>query len=1408
MEWPADGLGDGIALAAFLRGEGFRLSVGDDLRLAELRQRLLEQEIFPADGREAARWFGPVLCRNPDQRERLPDLLDQWMERSRLERSRLAPAPAVELTAPVEDCNAGQASPATRRRPWIWLVLAALLLAGGITYFLASFQGAEFAAPAVEAITQPTPDLPPWWSGLLTDLEVRLAKGGAMILPLAAAVAYLWMRRRCRTAVLRGMAPRDAPRAALALSVRDQPLFRPAMVRTALRDLRRHRMVASDEVDGRASLRATVAGAGFVRLVKAHRPVTPDYLLLVDRVRQDDHLALLAELLVDRLSTEQIHVTRYDYRGDPRILRRIERDGRAEAMTDLETLRETCRDHRLLLLTDAANFADPATGTERVWVEHLRRWEVSAIVTPSPQGTWGPRERALMRQGFLVVEASPTGLRDLAGQVRSDLPVDRATPAGPEPLALDRRLARSPFNWTSDRAPSDADIAALVADLRAALGAEGMQYLAALAVFPAVHPKLTLLVGNAVRDGAGRSLLTEDRLASLCRLPWLRRGRLPDWLRLALVRDLQTQPERAAAVRDAWTALLEPVPEGERDTLHFPVVPRRDPGIRTVINELVRRGQAPDLEEAILLRFLNDLPVEELGMAMPDRIPAEAGPRLSPREAGLLAAVSLTSAALAWNPGALVDGIAGLVDRMPEAATTTWVLGLILLTMLTSSLRGVLGTAPRWIVWTQWSSVIASCVLACLGLFADGRDSGPIFVSAATSSSLLFFGNTERAASFFGFLRWFIDERYPFLLNLVIVPIIIITGSLFAVIFYAYGDKSTISGVAAIGLAAILISAIYIFIIGIGCPFPMHGMYGLPIAISLISMMSWSYSSSEIKHLYSGDSSDLVQLGYFAFFVILFSLSSKTTLQSISSHIWDFMSRLSKCYVISLLFLAFLIVYGKFYNANWDTFLILSIVLLFNFYLYIFMPNKMGKKYIFLYISTSMIIVFFLVIAHFYTVMYLTNSDITVTSAIFIAKNTGVINLKISRNDTFILAIAFGVSTIWVFPIIAIASMRRLLTLYERQDPKTLTSCVKYHKLPSICFLSILLGIVVKIDDSSMLNFSHFVLGLSIWIASTHAWSQAARTIALAVPFFLIDTQVGPVASVFEPGLLVTAFLLMRLVADSDFRNSCRTADSLSWRAWAFLLLPMGLGVTVSLGPFLSLGWSPGPLAVFLFGLVGFSALPLVVPLRVVGAGVALSVVAALAVPVGPTAELPWLQMSLLWLPLTPAWGVAAVAGLLCGRAIRDALDAGPAELHGSWGFPTMMVALFLLPNLVLPLGAAGQAVSAGTRTMLLMPGFGMAALAGLRYGSAGVRTVLGVALGSTAFLLITLDKRGILDDPLVLFFGSGPSAASLTEATGIGFAYPGLIALSVNGLAALWLAALAAGWRRKAAPSVAGAPA
>lgn len=696
-----------------LHAHDWRLGVGDELLLHTLADRLRERGTPVASADDAVRWFGPLLCGSVDDQRRLLPLLQAWQDAATPPAERLDPALGRVARAVLP----GPPVPTkTRLRGAAGAVLMVLAAALGMWMWQqgTETQPATVPAPettALQPASQPTGTLP---------VEVAL---GALLwaLPLLTALLVHWLRQRRETTLLRGLAPRDAPKESLEIPLPRFELFTEATLRATVADLRRHRLVPADWIDGRRSVQATVRGGGRVQLLPGRRRAQPEYLLLVDLKRQDDILAALADLLTELLQQGDVRVERLDFHGDPSHLRRHPGAdaSRRPASIDLASLRATCPDHRVLVLSDASSFCDAHGRQMRPWVDELRQWGEVALLTPMPASQWGPRERGLFRTGIFVTEAHAAGLKHLAQAVRTDRPAGdaladatRAHAAGARAHPLDQRLAVDPFKWLGDRPPAPDEISAVVAELRAALGARAMLYLQALAVFPVLKPRLTLALGRLLADRDGLKLLDDVTLARLCRVPWLRQARMPDWLRSALLGDLTRAPDPsdAARVRAAWATLLAPQSGAQgADTTQAPlsleVVRSVDSQLPLLVARLLSRGAAVPQRETLLLAFMRGDAIPDLAVALPGQsaqpgTPAGwlAGPWLQRSlliGAVVLAALGAWLSPWAWDQFRARPGLA--TAWLPACWTAYGVAGL--LAMLSAYRREL---APAWAQRWPW----------------------------------------------------------------------------------------------------------------------------------------------------------------------------------------------------------------------------------------------------------------------------------------------------------------------------------------------------------------------------------------------------------------------------------------------------------------------------------------------------------------------------------------------------------------------------------------------------------------------------------------------------------------------------------------------------------------------------------
>lgn len=490
----------------------------------------------------------------------------------------------------------------------------------------------------------------------------------ALLLPLLIFAAW-WLRRfygRRRMLLRRARTARPPRLEHLTVKGVAEQLFQGQSFRRVVQELRRHRPRVSHDIDEQTTIEATVRRGGLFTPVYGSRRTLPEYLVLIDRMGPSDQLARFQEELVSRLAQDSLNLDTYYFRGDPRICRRkVEDAAHPPNYLTLPDLAALHPDYYLLIFGDGARFIDPVTGKPERWLEQFSPWAGRAIMTPEAPAFWRFREWALRESDFLILPTGPEGLTALGEAVNAGTP---DTLDGQQTRKLRRfpELLRDwPRRWLEDHEPPPEQVERLVEQLATYLGPDGMNWLAASAVYPALSWDITLYLGFELfphREEFERTLL------SLVSLPWLRHGIMPDWLRTALVLSLAPPDERA--VRHALenlliTALdappegvrlgystrhLEPVARGRRETRRGPREWLRTWRRRTTLREVF--GVVPEgspLHDYVFLTFLSGHRPRSTDLNVPNALRRVLFPRgleaLGPRPAAVFACALLLSVA-------------------------------------------------------------------------------------------------------------------------------------------------------------------------------------------------------------------------------------------------------------------------------------------------------------------------------------------------------------------------------------------------------------------------------------------------------------------------------------------------------------------------------------------------------------------------------------------------------------------------------------------------------------------------------------------------------------------------------------------------------------------------------------------
>lgn len=382
----------------------------------------------------------------------------------------------------------------------------------------------------------------------------RKIQAALALLPLVLAGPWLaWRVLRRRQLVLERRTTRgEQAVASPSLPEPRHDLYRGVGFARARVEAQRRQRVGAGDLDPDATVEATLRNLGFFTPVYRARLELPVYLVLIDRIGMRDQRALMVDELLDRLQAGGVALVRYDFDRDPR---RTSLRFSGGAHRDLEELAGLHPGHRLAIFTEGAGFTDPATGRLAPWTRFFSAWTERVLLTPVPPGHWSRRELDLAAAGFAVLPAGEAGIERLADMFR------RAEGAVPRPLEetwsppYPELLASRPGRFLERYAPEEGEQSALCGELAFYLGPDGYRWLCSLAVYPELDWYFTLYLGLLLRRFDGRKVLDETTLLALTRLPWLRHGSMPDWLRLRLLRDLSENDEKE--VRDWMRQFLE-----------------------------------------------------------------------------------------------------------------------------------------------------------------------------------------------------------------------------------------------------------------------------------------------------------------------------------------------------------------------------------------------------------------------------------------------------------------------------------------------------------------------------------------------------------------------------------------------------------------------------------------------------------------------------------------------------------------------------------------------------------------------------------------------------------------------------------------------------------------------------------
>jgi acylphosphatase len=569
-------VGDWDRLFDMLETAGCELGVEGRMRVLGLAGRLVAAGADLDDPDVLRAHLAPIVAIGRDNVAEIGEVIAKWRAASGAKKGR-SPKPA-------EQAQPG-AITAVRRADQRWLAIGGALALAALTVWGATWTYHLFPSAADNGRG---PGVPPGqggpdWPGLLKNVAARVV----FALPLLfAGFLLVGWRNAAGDRLVRRAGTADWSEL-FTLAAEVWQWFEVASPRRLFETLKQPKQEPlTDRIDTPASVRATLRAGMWPKIEYRLKAESLNYVVLVDRRAAGDHVELLAQSLTDALGAAKIRFAQYEFRGRPAFCTPVTAAPAPRSALSLRILAKRHAGERILMVSDGEFlFESPGwrflPGRRKIFIRpgtpvaemgNLRDFGHATLMTPTPQSAWGERERMLEDLGFQVVPASADGIMRIGLDIACGEEFATQVAGGASEDSFLARLSIRAMNYASNRPPPPQEITNLVMDIRiwlvrmtSAVRAPpnaAFLVLCGVAAFPTIAPGLTVEIARLLtrRPGKENPPVNSALLGPLARLPWLRDGRMPDWLRIALLGALdEAEFKRIRALQVALLDRAEPV---------------------------------------------------------------------------------------------------------------------------------------------------------------------------------------------------------------------------------------------------------------------------------------------------------------------------------------------------------------------------------------------------------------------------------------------------------------------------------------------------------------------------------------------------------------------------------------------------------------------------------------------------------------------------------------------------------------------------------------------------------------------------------------------------------------------------------------------------------------------------------
>ncbi|MEH2464591.1 tetratricopeptide repeat protein, partial [Nostoc sp.] len=590
-----------------LREVGYKIGISQYIAAQDLIVMLIAQGETLDSPEYLRNLLGPIFCSSPIEQEEFQQHFNRWVE---LFSQTNLPTEEVNVEAQV---LSKELKKIQFRFYWMQHLILLILITIFISIFLLPSQTEKksFIESPTPTPTQPLPtptgplrEVPPRrlvtepFKNLWFNLQILLFFLSVYV---AFLIWRLWWLWRANLFLQRHNTTQQPELHKIHITGFEDKLVSNIVLFQVAQSLRYRVRIPSHELDVDKTVNATLSQGGWLTPVYRTYQVIPEYLFLINRASYRDHQAKFVEEIIEGLKQEGVFITIYFFNDDPRMCFLHEHEGFSLTLREITS---KYSQHCLVIISDTGNFFSTISGELEDWVNQLTSWKNPAILTHTPVENWGYNELELAQQ-FIILPATLKGLEVLSQRQRQGV----ATYFLSEEtrIALPDSFRIQPERWIERNPPPSEQINAMLDSLEKYLGKDSFYWLSACAVFPELHWNITIYLGNVLKTESGESLLEVCLLTDLARLPWLRYGYIPDWLRAYLITILT--PEEQQRIRTALQDLLITAVQGSVSKLQLQIAIRYHtflPKLANPILYLLSKKAAVDspLRDYIFLGFM------------------------------------------------------------------------------------------------------------------------------------------------------------------------------------------------------------------------------------------------------------------------------------------------------------------------------------------------------------------------------------------------------------------------------------------------------------------------------------------------------------------------------------------------------------------------------------------------------------------------------------------------------------------------------------------------------------------------------------------------------------------------------------------------------------------------------------